>query len=280
MCGGDEAIRKTNDTTEDFKMINRQKRILFTILSGIVLLTATGISSANAQGTVDFAGTWNTVTSKGKKIVITFTTVRRTTVTGTYGMKALTGSNKPSDSSIDAFVKVSAIMAEPGRQTASLIKGTVTDNVLRFKWLEEGGSGAGRFTMSSDGQSFEGTFSMTDNPDDTSGGTWNGTRRPSFAGAWQASFGGSTMVLILQQGGDQVTGQLQVNSANFGVIRGGIVDGNTLRFQIWRARIGSPPNAFPDQNVGYGELVMDKGGSRSFKGTILGTSTSGTRLGR
>lgn len=33
------------------------------------------------------------------------------------------------------------------------------------------------------------------------------------------------------------------------------------------------------QYVGIGELVMDKG-SKSFKSTILGTSTSGTRLGR
>ena len=174
-------------------------------------------------------------------------------------------------------MKVSAWAAEPVLQTVNSIKGTVTDNVLRFTWRQEvGGHGAGRFTMSSDGQSFEGTFSTTDNPDDTSGGTWNGTRAPNFAGAWSGKLGEGVMELILQQTGPHVTGQLRVNSADLGMIRDAIIDGNILRFQVVR------PNKMPgrpDEYVGIGELVMDKG-SKSFKGTILGTSTSGTRLGR
>ena len=258
-------------------MINKRKRILFTFLSGIVLLMAGGISSSYAQGTPsDFSGTWNTVTGKGKKIVITLASVRRTNVTGTYAQNGLTASYKPVDGSVTAFVKVSASTAEPLLQTASSIRGTVTDNVLRFKWFEDGSHGAGRFTMSSDGQSFEGTFSMTDNPDDTSGGKWNGTRAPNFAGAWSGKFGEGVMELILQQSGPQVTGQLRVNSADLGVIRDGIIDGNTLRFQLVR------PNKMPgrpDEYVVSGELVMDKG-SKSFSGTILSASTSGTRVGR
>ena len=260
-------------------MKNLRKRILFTILSGILLHIASGNSSSYAQAaTVDFAGTWNTVIGKGKKIVLTLKSVdRRTSVTGTYGQNLLTASYMPPDGSVTAFVKVSATTAVPEMQTLNSIKGTVTDNVLRFKWRQEdGGHGAGRFTMSSDGQSFEGTFSLTDNPDDTSGGTWNGTRAPNFAGAWSGKFGEGVMELILQQSGPQVTGQLRVNSADLGVIRDGIIDGNTLRFQLVR------PNKMPgrpDEYVVSGELVMDKG-SKSFKGTILGATTSGTRVGR
>jgi len=73
---------------------------------------------------------------------------------------------------------------------------------------------------------------------------------------------------------------LKVNSADLGIIREGIIVGNTLRFKIVRAGKFLPNGAsLPDEYVGIGELVMDKG-SKSFTGTILGTATSGTRLGR
>ncbi|MEP6704332.1 MAG: hypothetical protein ABJB34_05960 [Acidobacteriota bacterium] len=60
------------------------------------------------------------------------------------------------------------------------------------------------------------------------------------------------------------------------MIREGIIGGNTLRF-----RVGRPDKlpGRPDQYVGIEELVMDKG-SKSFKSTILGSATSGTRIGR
>lgn len=267
-------------------MINRRNRILFTFLSGIVLFMACGISSSYAQSTAEFSGTWNTVTSKGKKLLVTLKSVdRRTSVTGYYGINGLTGSYKSLDRPDNIFVKVSATTVEPVLQTLSSIRGTVADNVLRFKWVEEGSHhGAGRFTMSSDGQSFEGTFSMTDNPDDTSGGTWNGTRAPIFEGAWQTTVGGNIQFpdLILHQAGSQVTGQLSANRPDLGMIRNGIIDGNTLRFQVWRPNPKAayyPNQRLPDLQIGIGELVMDKG-SKSFTGTILGTSTSGTRLGR
>ncbi len=261
-------------------MINRQRRIWFTIVNVIVLVLVGSISSSFAQAFPDFGGTWNTVTGKGKKIVVTLKTVRRTEVTGNYPINGLTARYEPFDGSVDVFVKVSAISKGPILQTASSIRGTVTDNVLRFKWFEEGSHGAGRFTMSSDGQSFEGTFSTTDNPDDTSGGTWNGTRAPNFAGAWSAKLGEGALEIILQQSGAQVTGQLKANSADLGMIREGIIVGNTLRFKIVRAgRVLPNGVSLPDEYVGIGELVMDKG-SKSFTGTILGTATSGTRLGR
>ncbi len=253
-----------------------------TIFSGIVLLLIGSTSISYAQGTpVDFRGTWNTVTGKGKKIVITFETVRRTSVSGTYARNGLTASYKPLDGTVTAFVKVSATTAEPAWQSLSSISGTVTDNVLRFKWLEDGGHGAGRFTMSSDGRSFQGTFSLTDNPDDTSGGTWNGARAPVFHGVWQTKAGEKIQFpdLLLQQSGNQVVGHLYGNRPDLGLIRDGIIDGSTLRFKIWRPQpVLFNGQSVPDVLMGVGELVMNPDG-KSFKGTILGGATSGTRLG-
>lgn len=262
-------------------MTNRRKRIIFTFLSGIVLFIAAGISSASAQAITEFGGTWNTITGKGKKIVITMqSTARRTTVTGIYGRNGLTASYKPLDDSVFAFVKVSATSGGSALQNASSISGTVTGNVLRFTWREDGGQGAGRFTMSADGQSFEGTFSKTDNPDDTSGGTWNGTRAPNFYGVWETTAGGKIVFpnLLLQQTGSQVSGQLSASQPELGVIREGIIDGDTLRFKVLRPHPILPNGrSMPDEYVGTGELVMDRG-SKSFKGTILGASISGIRI--
>ncbi|MEQ1606368.1 MAG: hypothetical protein ABL999_16015 [Pyrinomonadaceae bacterium] len=257
-------------------MRNTQKSRWLTFFTGIVLMLVGNISISHAQVTpVDFRGTWNTVAGKGKKIVITLETVRRTSVTGTYARNGLTAGNKPSDGSVTAFVKVSAPL-----QSASSISGTVTDNVLRFKWFEDGGHGAGRFTMSSDGQSFQGTFSLTDNPDDTSGGTWNGTRAPVFAGVWQAKAGDKILFpqVLFQQSGSQVVGQLFAGNDQQGVIREGVIDGNTLRFRVLRPQLAIPGRYSPDIPMGVGELVMNPDG-KSFKGTVLGASVSGTRLG-
>ncbi len=98
-----------------------------------------------------------------------------------------------------------------------------------------------------------------------------------FAGAWQANFGGSHLTMLFQQTGDRVTGQLNANSADLGVVRDGRVVDNTLRFTVMR-RAPNAPN-LPDVIVGYGELVMDADG-KSFKGTVLGVATSGTFIGR
>jgi len=261
-------------------MINIQKRIWLRILLGMWLVVGS-VATASAQTTtVDFRGTWNTVTSKGKKIVITFETVRRTSVTGTYAINALTGSNSRTDDATLAFVKVSAGGTDPVFQSMSSIRGTVDGNVLRFKWTEDRGQGAGRFTMSSDGRSFQGTFSMTDNPDDTSGGTWNGTRAPVFHGVWQAKAGEQFVYpqVLFQQSGNQVVGQLFAGNDQQGVIREGVIDGNTLRFKVLRPQPVIPGRYLPDIPIGVGELVMNPDG-KSFKGTILGAPVSGTRLG-
>lgn len=263
-------------------LVNKRKHAWLTVVSGLVLILTGSVSITYAQGSpVDFRGTWNTVTGKGKKIVVTFETVRRTTVTGTYARNGLTASNNYVDGTKTAFIKVSAISGEPASQSASSIRGTVTDNVLRFKWLEDGGQGAGRFAMSTDGRSFQGTFSLTDNPDDTSGGTWNGTRAPVFHGVWQTKVGDKIQFpeLLFQQSGNQVVGSLYGNRPDLGVITEGVIDGNTLRFKVMRPQ---PPlfngQNLPDIPMGIGELVMNPDG-KSFKGTILGAPANGTRLG-
>ena len=184
------------------------------------------------------------------------------------------------DGSIFGFQKVSASTAEPALQSLGRIRGYVKDNALIFTWHQDDAQGAGRFTLSSDGESFEGSFSATSNPDDTSGGTWNGTRRYSFTGAWQGKLGDGVLQLMLQQAGDQVMGQLRLNSAEFVIREGSVGAGNTLRFKV--VRPGRPMlngRLSPDEYLGTGELVMDKGG-KSCKGTVLGSATSGTLVGR
>jgi hypothetical protein len=104
-------------------------------------------------------------------------------------------------------------------------------------------------------------------------------RAQNFAGAWQGKWGeGGLLELILQQTGKQVAGRLRVNSAELGLIKEGIVDGNTLRFKLFRPNI-NPMAGKRDEYLGVGELVMDADG-KSFTGTLLGTVTNGTLVGR
>ncbi len=99
----------------------------------------------------------------------------------------------------------------------------------------------------------------------------------NFAGVWHAKLGGAALELILRQSGKQVTGQVKMNSAEIGILKEGIVSGNTLRFKI--VRVTRLPYS-PDEYVGFGELVIDEGG-RSFTGTVLNTPTSsGTLIAR
>jgi hypothetical protein len=81
--------------------------------------------------------------------------------------------------------------------------------------------------------------------------------------------------LILQQSGNEVTGQLNINSA-LHKVTGGKVVGNTLRFPIVRL-FERPPLPPIEQYAGDGELVMDAGGT-SFTGNILGTALTGGKL--
>jgi hypothetical protein len=100
-------------------------------------------------------------------------------------------------------------------------------------------------------------------------------RATQFAGPWQANFGGSYLTMIFQQTGDRVTGQLNANSADFGLIWDGKVVDNTLRFTVVR-RV---PTVATYVTIGVGELLMNAD-RKSFKGTVLGVATSGTFLGR
>ena len=109
------------------------------------------------------------------------------------------------------------------------------------------------------------------------------SRASSFAGAWQGKLGESGLELILQQNGNGVTGQFNVSSNHDWIFKDGIVIGNTLRFTVVLSELGllhrgKRPGS-PDEAVGVGELVMDRG-SKSFKGTVLGAPTSGTLIGR
>lgn len=262
--------------------MNKKKQITFSILTGILLL-AGSVMTSNAQ-TSEFSGKWNTVTSKGKKIVVVLkSTDRRSVVSGTYGMNALSrAGHQDIDRSGEAFAFINASMssAEPPIQNMSSISGTVTGNVLRFKWMEDGGHGSGRFTMSADGRSFEGVFSKTDNPDDGSGGTWNGTRAPVFAGVWQISGGpypGTQM--LFQESGSQITGHLFAGNPAQGVINQGTVEGTTLRFTVLRPMPTIPGRPEQFHAMGNGEFVMAADG-KSFKGTIFGVAATGTRIGR
>jgi hypothetical protein len=100
----------------------------------------------------------------------------------------------------------------------------------------------------------------------------------TFAGAWRGKWGETFMELVLQQTGNQVTGQLRTNF--LGVIREGAVVGNTLRFTLMRpGKTLFNGRLAPDEYLGTGELVMDEGG-KSFTGHILGAGTSGTLIGR
>lgn len=127
----------------------------------------------------------------------------------------------------------------------------------------------GEFVMAQDGRSFTGSVGKRN--------AVVATALANCAGVWRTP---AYPQLLIQQIGNKVVGQLFAGNPTLGVIKEGVVDGNTLRFQIWRPRpqanIGPP---LPDEFVGRGELVMDQDG-RSFSGTILGSRTNGSLVAR
>jgi hypothetical protein len=57
------------------------------------------------------------------------------------------------------------------------LNGSVSGNVLRFAWQQtDGVSGAGKFALSGDGNSFDGSYTLGTDPD-VAEGSWNGTRQ-------------------------------------------------------------------------------------------------------
>ena len=60
--------------------------------------------------------------------------------------------------------------------TTGTLNGTLKGNVLRFSWIQgDGLTGVGKFVMSGDGGSFQGSFSLSGNPDQADG-SWNSVR--------------------------------------------------------------------------------------------------------
>jgi hypothetical protein len=57
------------------------------------------------------------------------------------------------------------------------LEGTVNGDVLRFKFSQNGGQGAGVFTLAPDGKSFSGQRVFTENPNNEPDGAWSGRRK-------------------------------------------------------------------------------------------------------
>jgi hypothetical protein len=149
------------------------------------------------------------------------------------------------------------------------MEGTVTDNILRFKWSTGGGTGSGRFVMDKEQMNFHGTYSLGNDPDKAEG-FWYGKRTPtSFAGTWKVSGTLAPLIFKIKQDGERATGEFSgENIANTptSLVRAGVATRNTLRF------VATDANG---KILGDGEFVMDEGG-KSFKGTFLGTAVTGT----
>jgi hypothetical protein len=165
-------------------------------------------------------------------------------------------------------------LLENNEKQKLLFEGEVSGNTLNFRLTSAtNDSKSGKFVMAQDGKSFTGNVGK--------GQALTATVLANFAGAWQAKVGESTFVLLIQQAGTQVTGELKGLSNDLVVIREGIVVGNTLRFKIVRpGRTVGNGAILPDEYVGLGELVLDESG-KLFTGHVLGMATSGgTLLGR
>ena len=101
---------------------------------------------APAATAADFTGTWETVASTGNRYTMHLTQSGNT-VTGTYS---------PQNGTIDGMVK---------------------NKVMTFSWSQAGGyTGTGTFTLSGDGNSFNGKWFSTGEQGDTQG-FWTGRRK-------------------------------------------------------------------------------------------------------
>src|SRR6185369_17066484 len=61
------------------------------------------------------------------------------------------------------------------------IEGTLTGNILRFKWTSDGRKGSGRFVFDKSEMAFSGTYTNSDDPEKVDG-VWNGTRKLGGSG--------------------------------------------------------------------------------------------------
>ncbi|MDG4884453.1 SH3 domain-containing protein [Mesorhizobium sp. WSM4884] len=61
--------------------------------------------------------------------------------------------------------------------SAGTISGKMSGNILHFSWVQKDGTrGSGKFVLADDGQSFDGTYNFSNNPDAVEG-SWSGTRQ-------------------------------------------------------------------------------------------------------
>jgi hypothetical protein len=61
--------------------------------------------------------------------------------------------------------------------SAGTISGKMSGNILHFSWVQKDGTrGSGKFVLADDGQSFEGTYNFSNDPDAVEG-SWSGTRQ-------------------------------------------------------------------------------------------------------
>ena len=105
----------------------------------------------------------------------------------------------------------------------------------------------------------------------------------AFDGVWQIKAGEQFVypqLLLQQPTSDKVLGHLFAGRPDMGVIKDGIVERATLRFTVWRPNPAAILGRYePDLPMGTGEFVMNADG-KSFKGTILGATITGTRIAR
>lgn len=284
-------------------MLNRRKRILFTFLGGIMLLLAGSISASYAQKPLDFTGTW--ITQRDGKNAMPLTLAQTgDQVTGSYtGNGKIEGTvsgkvlrfkwQSDSGSGSGRFV-----MEEKQRQfSGTYNRGENPDDVdatwsgqrvVSPEWIPGGKVLIDKVPLPIPGKKREGApepMSKEQQAElDKKEAEYEEAQKnapATFDGVWQIKSGEKIQYpeFLLQQAGDKVTGRLFASRPDLGVIKDGIVDHNTLRFQIWRPRAMPPSRIVFDQQLGIGEFVMSADG-RSFTGTILGAAMSGTLITR
>ncbi len=141
--------------------------------------------------------------------------------------------------------RVSGTYQQAGGGVSGTIDGTVSNNVLRYRWIQSNGSkGTGRFTLSEDGTAFSGFFGYDEDPDKADR-YWNGKRTgkiagepadsrqaggppgaAGFTGDWDAVDSGIHRVMRLKQNGTRVTGTYEgagVRGTVDGTVAGGIL---------------------------------------------------------
>jgi hypothetical protein len=97
-----------------------------------------------------FTGVWATVTAAGSHYTMNLTQQNGDRVSGTY-------------------------VSADGSVTGT-IDGRIEGGVLVYRWTEGSSKGSGKFTLAADGRSFQGSWSLGDDPN-LAQNSWTGTRK-------------------------------------------------------------------------------------------------------